>query len=63
MPELPEVETVKKALIKEVKNKKILSASIYWDNIIAYPELEKFKKQIQNQIIHDIKRRGKWLMF
>lgn len=63
MPELPEVETVKNALIKEVKNKKILSASIYWDNIIAYPDAEKFKKQIQGQIIHDIKRKGKFLMF
>ncbi len=63
MPELPEVETVKKTLIKEVKGKKILSASIYWDNIIAYPSVKKFEKQIQNQIIHDIKRRGKWLMF
>ena len=63
MPELPEVETVKKALIKEVKGKKIFSASIYWDNIIAYPSVKKFEKQIQNQIIHDIKRRGKWLMF
>ena len=63
MPELPEVETVKKALIKEVKGKKILSASIYWDNIIAYPSVKKFEKQIQNQIIHDIKRRGKWLIF
>ena len=63
MPELPEVETVKKALLKEVKNKEILSASIYWDNIIAYPTISEFKKQIQNQVIHDIKRRGKWLMF
>ncbi len=63
MPELPEVETVKRTLIKEVKDKKILSAQIYWDNIIAYPSIKEFENQIKNQIIHDIKRRGKWLMF
>ena len=63
MPELPEVENVKKALIREVKDKLILSASVYWDNIIAYPSVKEFKRQIKNQQIHDIHRRGKWLMF
>ncbi len=63
MPELPEVETVKRALKKEVLNKKILSASIYWDNIIAYPEVKDFKEKIKNQIILNINRYGKWLMF
>lgn len=63
MPELPEVETVKKALLKEVKGKKILSVSIYWDNIIAYPSVKEFKEKIKNQTIKDIARRGKFLMF
>ena len=63
MPELPEVETVKNTLLKEVKGKQILSASIYWDNIIACPSVKEFQKQIKNQTINDITRRGKWLMF
>ncbi len=63
MPELPEVETVRRALKKEVLNKKILSASIYWSNIIAYPEVKEFEKKIKNQVILDINRYGKWLMF
>ena len=63
MPELPEVETVKNTLKKQVLHKKIISASIHWDNIIAFPEINKFKKQIKNQHINDILRRGKWLMF
>ncbi len=63
MPELPEVETVRRALKKEVLNKKILSASIYWSNIIAYPEVKEFENKIKNQIILDINRYGKWLMF
>lgn len=63
MPELPEVETVKNTLKNIVLGKKIIASNIYWNNIIAYPTPEEFKKQIKNQTINDIKRRGKWLMF
>lgn len=63
MPELPEVETVKNTLKRQVLNKQIEIANIYWDNIIAFPKPDIFKKQIQNQKINDILRRGKWLMF
>lgn len=63
MPELPEVETVRRGLIKKVKGKKILSCKVLWDNIIAYPQKEEFIKSIANQTIQDIQRRGKFLMF
>lgn len=63
MPELPEVETVKKALKREVLDKKIIMVSVYWDNIIASPKVKEFTQKIKNQVIHNIIRRGKWLMF
>lgn len=63
MPELPEVETVKNTLKKLIINKKIILSNIYWDNIISFPSINQFKKQIKNQKINDILRRGKWLMF
>ena len=63
MPELPEVETVKETLKKEVLNRIIKDVEIYYENIIAYPDIETFKKQIKNQHINDIERRGKFLMF
>ena len=63
MPELPEVETVRRGLIKKVKGKKIISSEVLWSNIIAYPTKEEFIKSIANQTIKDIKRRGKFLMF
>lgn len=63
MPELPEVETVKNTLKTKVLNKKIILASIYWDNIIASPSIEEFKTKIKNQTINNILRRGKWLQF
>ena len=62
MPELPEVETVKNTLKKQIIGKKISLVNVYWENIIAYPNIEIFAKQIKNQTINDIKRRGKWLM-
>lgn len=63
MPELPEVETVKEALKKQVLNKTITDVNIIYHNIIEYPTSLEFKKSIINEKIYDIKRRGKWLMF
>ena len=63
MPELPEVETVKETLKLKLIGKKIKDVKVYYDSIIAYPEVKEFSKQIKNLPIKDIKRRGKWLMF
>ena len=63
MPELPEVETVKETLKLKLIDKKIKDVKIYYDGIIAYPEIKEFSKQIKNLPIKDINRRGKWLMF
>ena len=63
MPELPEVETVKNGLIKKVKGRKIIKCRVLWDGIIAYPDKEIFIKEIENQTINDITRRGKFLVF
>ena len=63
MPELPEVETVKNGLVKKVLNKKITNCNVLYQGIIAHPEKEQFVKNIKNQTINDIKRRGKFLLF
>lgn len=63
MPELPEVETVKEVLKKKLLNKRIKDVMVYYDKIIEYPDVLTFKSQITNQVITDIKRRGKWLVF
>ncbi|MBR1377313.1 MAG: DNA-formamidopyrimidine glycosylase [Bacilli bacterium] len=63
MPELPEVETVKETLKKEVLKRTINDVIVYYDNIIAYPSVLEFKKNIKGQTINDIERRGKFLMF
>ena len=63
MPELPEVETVKETLKKLVLNKKINNVVILYPNIINNKNLDEFKKQIKNETINNINRRGKWLIF
>lgn len=63
MPELPEVETVKNTLKRQILGKKIVNVNVFYDKLIEYPNIEIFKKEIINQTINYIKRRGKWLMF
>ncbi len=63
MPELPEVETVKEKLKKKILNRQIINVTTHWDNIIEYPDVLTFKKEIINQTITDITRKGKWLIF
>ena len=63
MPELPEVETVRRTLKELIINKKITYVDIYYDKLIEYPYSDEFKERIKGQLIKDIKRKGKWLMF
>lgn len=63
MPELPEVETVKNKLKELVLNKKIKKVNVLYPKIIEYPNIDTFKKQLENETINDIQRRGKWLLF
>ncbi|MFC2948625.1 DNA-formamidopyrimidine glycosylase [Virgibacillus sediminis] len=64
MPELPEVETVRKTLKQFVLNKTIDDVKVYWPNIIKKPDdVEEFKQLLRGQSIVDISRRGKFLLF
>ena len=62
MPELPEVETVRKTLKKHILNKKIIDVKIYYDGIIATNK-DEFIINVKDKIIKDILRVGKWLIF
>lgn len=62
MPEKPEVITVAKSLKKSILNNKITDCNIYWDNIIAYPTVQEFKKKIIGEVIHNITTRGKFIV-
>lgn len=62
MPEIAEVETVRRTLIKSILNKKIIDINVIYpkmiDNDISY-----FKDNLIGDKFIDIKRKGKWLIF
>ena len=63
MPELPEVETVRRALLLKLKGKTIKEITILHNNIFEGQDINIVKERIKNQKINDILRRGKWLEF
>ncbi len=63
MPELPEVETVRKGLENLVKNKRINQVDIYWPRIIDHTDIEEFRLNLIGEVIENVERRGKFLIF
>ncbi|CAH0287709.1 DNA-formamidopyrimidine glycosylase [Peribacillus simplex] len=64
MPELPEVETVRRTLEQLVLGKEIKEVSVFWPKIIKAPEpVEQFQDALRGQTISGIGRRGKFLIF
>ncbi|WP_019242879.1 MULTISPECIES: DNA-formamidopyrimidine glycosylase [Bacillus] len=64
MPELPEVETVRKTLEHLVVGKIIQDVVVQWPNIIKKPvDHEQFSDALKGQEIEAIGRRGKFLIF
>lgn len=62
MPELPEVETVRRTLKNFILDKKIEDITVYYDNIIMGDTLV-FKEAVCGRYIKDIDRIGKYLIF
>lgn len=62
MPELPEVETVKRDLEKAVLGKKITGVCVHNSTVIREPSAEKFRKEIAGAKITNVLRRAKVLI-
>lgn len=62
MPELPEVENVRRGLENLVRNKKILEIESSYPRMVL-TGFEELKKELEGQVIKDIQRRGKYLLF
>lgn len=63
MPELPEVETVRRKLEKNLKDKTIRNVNIIYKDIFEGQDINDIKNKIKDNKILSIKRRGKWLIF
>lgn len=62
MPELPEVETIKKELEKAVLNKRIIGVIVHNPKVIKQPNQEDFVRNLENTVIKNILRKGKLLI-
>ncbi len=62
MPELPEVETIKRELEKAVLGKKITAVIVHNPYVIKQPEKGAFIKGLQNTSIKNVLRKGKLLI-
>jgi formamidopyrimidine-DNA glycosylase len=63
MPELPEVETLKRDLCEAVVGHRILGASVYVPEIVRHPTPEAFVSLIRGKVIQDVRRQAKYLIF
>ncbi len=62
MPEMPEVEQVRKTLAPYIEGKIILAVDVYLERLIKYPDPELFIQKLIGKTIHHIGRRGKYLI-
>ena len=62
MPELPEVETIRRGLQRKIKNKQIKDIVVNVDKIIKKPSLEKFIAKTKGKKIKEVDRRGKYII-
>ncbi len=63
MPELPEVETIKNALLPLVRGRTIKQVDVIWPGSISRPAAPRFKSYLAGKTIADIFRRGKYIYF
>lgn len=69
MPELPEVETIASRLrngsddLPSLLEHRINRVNLYWERTLATPSVDEFRERVIGQVIKDIWRRGKYLVF
>lgn len=63
MPELPEVETIRRDLEPLILGATIMGVEIYWPGSIARPSAQEFEDLITGRTILRLARRGKYLIF
>jgi formamidopyrimidine-DNA glycosylase len=62
MPELPEVETIRRDLHRKVKDKEIKFVTVNTPKIVKEPSISEFCTQIEGKVFKNINRRGKYLV-
>ncbi len=63
MPELPEVETVRRSLLPVILHKPIEYINIHYERILQHISAQDFSQQLLGNQFLDLTRRGKYLIF
>jgi formamidopyrimidine-DNA glycosylase len=63
MPELPEVETIVNDLRPRIEGRRFTGVSIYCPEMVHHTSVEELKRRLPGQLIKEIGRRGKYLIF
>lgn len=63
MPELPEVEVIRKELTAHVCGKIFAEPAVYYQRAIRYPDAETFSRRLQGCRVQNLDRKGKYLLF
>ncbi|MCK4912361.1 MAG: DNA-formamidopyrimidine glycosylase [Candidatus Omnitrophica bacterium] len=61
MPELPEVETIRRELVRKITNKKIVNFKITKPKLIKEPSVSEFKKGVIGERVKEVSRKAKLL--
>jgi formamidopyrimidine-DNA glycosylase len=63
MPEMPEVETIRRTLASKVEGRKIVRVDIGLPRLVKWPTAPEFKAVLTDRVIIKLIRRGKYLLF
>lgn len=63
MPELPEVETIRRSLIEKVSGRKIIEVEFLLSRLVKWPSAGEFQAVLTDKTITNLTRRGKYLLF
>lgn len=63
MPELPEVETVRRGLLKHLPGREITRVKVWREDSIGSPDAGRFARSLTGKRFKNIDRRGKYLLF
>ena len=61
MPELPEVETVRRILKPQLAGRRIVTVAVDRPEIVAHPSADEFVRAVVQKTVTDMRRRGKFL--
>lgn len=62
MPELPEVETIRRELIPHLVGRRIAAVSVRWPRTVRRPSADEFVRRLQGRTVESLSRRGKYLV-